>query len=255
MNHKETPETVSAYTGLSIASIRRHVDAVLKDSGSRKKYAKDMSLNGHSVAVYERIAERAKDETIRVMAKARSLALQDNESMQSHMQPVRTELHETSASELHETTDQIALKPVQKSIVRIALDCINSYMLSVINAIDISLIFIGLWRLYALPGIALAIMVSLYFVKAQIIARNADLRQSNYNAIQVVGWMCTTAFVLHTITFWNAMQFTWVAIDGSGAGIARNAVKVFSAIGPAAFVSILAFKAVETEWKISKEKS
>jgi hypothetical protein len=96
---KETPENIADYTGLSLASVRRHVLAVMRDAGSRKQYAKDMFLNGLAVPTYNRIAERSTDQVAAQLSAARIAALQEDETPAT----VAPELPETVARNDSET--------------------------------------------------------------------------------------------------------------------------------------------------------
>lgn len=266
---KITPIYIATHTGLTESSVRRRVIAVAKKKGKRGfKYSREMNLNGLSIATLEDIAASSRDEESRTLATELLQSIQSG----SELKPVKDEalkvqstwthlpecnatgMSDLIASEMQKFNALDEVKEVKQKYTFNALYFIESHLLTAINVIDIILVFAGLTLLYGSVGIALASMGSMFFVKAQIIARNPQLRQSNDNAIQVVGWMCGITFILHSITFWNAMDFGLVDLDGNAISLINNTAKVVSALGPAAFVSILAYKAVETEHKIAKEK-
>ena len=132
--------------------------------------------------------------------------------------------------------------------------------LDVINAVEIGLIFVGLWRLYELPGLCLAVMLSLFIWNAQTVAKKPELREANENGLTVVGWIAAATFVLHFITFWSAMPVISIPAHVTGEDAQRtwrvliSAAQGTAAFLPAVFVSYLSYSAVLTTYKIARKK-
>jgi hypothetical protein len=130
-----------------------------------------------------------------------------------------------------------------------------------INYVDMLLVFIGMWRLFEVPGIAGALIICLFLMKSQGIAKNPDLRDANENAIAIVGLICFVTFFLHFVTFWQAsswIDFGLVPEGGTKAAIdTGKKLELYAHIAvsamPSMFVSILNFQAINTTHKMAMD--
>lgn len=125
-----------------------------------------------------------------------------------------------------------------------------------INFLEMTLIIIGLARLYEWPGLVLAGMCCLFLFKAQRLARMPQHAAAVNNALRVVLAMCIASGLLHIVTFWNAIKINTSKIgyvDGEMEAVTdwwMMILKVASAVLPAIFVAYISFNAVNTTAKI-----
>ena len=128
----------------------------------------------------------------------------------------------------------------------------------VINFLEMSLIVVGLSRLYEWPGLILAAMCCLFLFKAQRLARDAKKRDAVQNALRVVLAMCVASGLLHLITFWNAIEIRTQAFN-ENRELATDywmlTLKIISALLPAVFVAFISFNAVSTTAKIHQKNN
>ena len=246
---KITPKEIAERIGLTESSVRRRVIAVAKEKKKRRfKYSKNMNLNGLAIATLESIALHSKDKSVCSAASELLQSIQCNEPIEKRASnaviPVQYQRNESSETECIENANK---KDALQQLSDAIKPHLKNWKFDLINLLDIGLIFWGLWLLYGFPGLLLAIMVCLFLLEAQATAKKPDLRQSNYSTLNVVGWMCVASFFLHFITFWNAtpMEFNMDTLEG--------VFKVLIAGIPAAFISVLSYKSVETTNKKAKE--
>ena len=122
-----------------------------------------------------------------------------------------------------------------------------------INFLEMSLILIGLARLYEWPGLVLGAMCCLFLFKTQSLARHPKHMEAVKSALKVVLYMCIASGVLHLVTFWNALKINTKTFNDESEVVTdwwMLLLKVTSAILPAVFVAYISFNAVKTTAKI-----
>lgn len=237
MIHKTfTPAQLSEELGVSIDAIRKRFNAISPD----KQFNQNQNLNGTLVPLLEHYAKRN--------PKAREIlsSIQDKSVSVPKPRPQQAPRPKVSTRNFG--------KPDTRKWVNT-----ENWELDLINFLDMGLVVIGLYLLYNIPGVVLAVMVCLFLYKAQSIAKNPKLKAANRNALAVVLGVCVASFFLHVITFWNTFPVKWETVNSGKNNLEvwqlwTNAAKIAGAVIPALFVSILSYKSVETTSKVAKEE-
>ena len=237
MIHKTfTPAQLSEELGVSIDAIRKRFNAISPE----KQFNQNHELNGTLVPLLEHYAKRN--------PKAQEIlsSIQDKSVSVPKPRPQQAARPKVSTRNLG--------KPDTRKWVNT-----ENWELDIINFLDMGLVVIGLYLLYNIPGVVLAVMVCLFLYKAQGIAKNPKLKTANRNALSVVLGVCVASFFLHVITFWNTFPVEWETVNPGRKNLEvwqlwTNAAKIAGAVIPALFVSILSYKSVETTSKVAKEE-
>lgn len=126
-----------------------------------------------------------------------------------------------------------------------------------INFLEMTLIVIGLARLYEWPGLFLAAMCCLFIFKTLKLARKPQHSEAIKSALSVVLIMCVASGALHLVTFWNALKINTKTFNDESEVVTDYwllLLKIASAVLPAVFVAYISFNAVKTTAKIHVQK-